>query len=79
MPSTATTHIRYLEMTQTQLQTRLQQAEAETAHLRHVNEALMLGTAEQRHAAAASAVAAAQAQQQQVVAAAAVVGPGPKY
>ncbi|KAI0718875.1 hypothetical protein C8T65DRAFT_706549 [Cerioporus squamosus] len=66
----ATTHIRYLEMTQQQLQTRLQQAEAETAHLRHVNEALMLGTAEQRHAAAASAVAAAQVQQQQVVAAA---------
>lgn len=57
---TATTHIRYLEMTQQQLQTRLQAAEAETARLRHVNEALMLGTAEQRHAAAASAVAAAQ-------------------
>ncbi|EPT03493.1 hypothetical protein FOMPIDRAFT_1116028 [Fomitopsis schrenkii] len=56
----ATTHIRYLEMTQQQLQTRLQAAEAETARLRHVNEALMLGTAEQRHAAAASAVAAAQ-------------------
>ena len=53
-------------MTQQQLQTRLQQAEAETAHLRHVNEALMLGTAEQRAAAAASAVAAAQAQQQQL-------------
>ncbi|KAH9949338.1 hypothetical protein B0H21DRAFT_129093 [Amylocystis lapponica] len=59
----ATTHIRYLEMTQSQLQTRLQQAEAETARLRHVNEALMLGTAEQRHAAVASAVAAATAQQ----------------
>lgn len=56
----ATTHIRYLEMTQQQLQTRLAQAEAETNRLRHVNEALMLGTAEQRHAAAASAVAAAQ-------------------
>ncbi|KAH8094611.1 hypothetical protein BXZ70DRAFT_347988 [Cristinia sonorae] len=56
----ATTHIRYLEMTQNQLQTRLAQAEAETNRLRHVNEALMLGTAEQRHAAAASAVAAAQ-------------------
>lgn len=55
----ATTHIRYLEMTQQQLQTRLQQAESETARLRHVNEALMLGTAEQRHAAAASAAAAA--------------------
>ena len=61
-------------MTQQQLQTRLQQAEAETAHLRHVNEALMLGTAEQRHAAAASAVAAAQAQQQQVVAAVTAAG-----
>jgi len=59
----ATTHIRYLEMTQQQLQTRLAQAEAETARLRHVNEALMLGTAEQRHAAAASAVAAAAASQ----------------
>ncbi|CAL1694218.1 unnamed protein product [Somion occarium] len=56
----ATTHIRCLEMTQQQLQTRLAQAEAETARLRHVNEALMLGTAEQRHAAAASAVMAAQ-------------------
>ncbi|KZT08634.1 uncharacterized protein LAESUDRAFT_648640 [Laetiporus sulphureus 93-53] len=62
----ATTHIRYLEMTQQQLQTRLQQAEAETARLRHVNEALMLGTAEQRHAAAASAVAAATVQQTSV-------------
>ncbi|THH02353.1 hypothetical protein EW026_g509 [Hermanssonia centrifuga] len=59
----ATTHIRYLEVTQQQLQTRLAQAEAETARLRHVNEALMLGTAEQRHAAAASAVAAATASQ----------------
>lgn len=49
-------------MTQQQLQTRLQQAEQETSRLRHVNEALMLGTAEQRHAAAASAVAAAQQQ-----------------
>ena len=76
---TATTHIRYLEMTQQQLQTRLQQAEAETAHLRHVNEALMLGTAEQRHAAAASAVAAAQAQQQQVVAAAAAAATVTKF
>lgn len=74
----ATTHIRYLEMTQNQLQQRLAQAESETARLRQyvlldsppnmsltvssrsVNEALMLGTAEQRHAAAASAVAAAQ-------------------
>ncbi|EJF67097.1 hypothetical protein BD309DRAFT_850346 [Dichomitus squalens] len=75
----ATTHIRYLEMTQQQLQTRLQQAEAETAHLRHVNEALMLGTAEQRHAAAASAVAAAQVQQQNVAVAAAAVASVNKY
>jgi Helix-loop-helix DNA-binding domain len=77
----ATTHIKYLEMTQQQLQTRLQQAENETARLRQyvylsrysdvaltlllrVNEALMLGTAEQRHAAAAAAVAAVQQQQQ---------------
>jgi len=77
----ATTHIKYLEMTQQQLQTRLQQAENETARLRQcvhlssdhalfmqltsflrVNEALMLGTAEQRHAAAAAAVAAVQQQ-----------------
>jgi len=68
-------------MTQQQLQTRLQQAENETARLRQcvhfsgdyfitaltfpsrVNEALMLGTAEQRHAAAAAAVAAVQQQQ----------------
>ncbi|KAI0068036.1 hypothetical protein BV25DRAFT_1793378 [Artomyces pyxidatus] len=56
----ATTHIKYLEMTQQQLQTRLQQAENETQRLRQVNEALMLGTAEQRHAAAAAAVAAVQ-------------------
>ncbi|KAH9982760.1 hypothetical protein BGW80DRAFT_1453584 [Lactifluus volemus] len=60
----ATTHIKYLEMTQQQLQTRLQQAENETSRLRQVNEALMLGTAEQRHAAAAAAVAAVQQQQQ---------------
>lgn len=47
----ATTHIKYLEMTAQQLTTRLQQAEAEVQRLRTVNEALMLGTAEQRHAA----------------------------
>jgi hypothetical protein len=54
----ATTHVKYLEMTAQQLQTRLQQAENEVQRLRTVNEALMLGTAEQRHAAAAAAVAA---------------------
>lgn len=54
----ATTHVKYLEMTAQQLQARLQQAENEVQRLRTVNEALMLGTAEQRHAAAAAAVAA---------------------
>lgn len=68
-------------MTQQQLQTRLQQAEAETQRLRQyvfatyllippivshrthrVNEALMLGTAEQRAAAAAASLATQQAQ-----------------
>ena len=60
-------------MTQQQLQTRLAQAvrkiflklryERRSLTIsRSVNEALMLGTAEQRHAAAASAVAAAQQQ-----------------
>jgi hypothetical protein len=39
-------------MTAQQLQTRLQQAESEVQSLRTVNEALMLGTAEQCHAAA---------------------------
>ncbi|EGN93193.1 hypothetical protein SERLA73DRAFT_172348 [Serpula lacrymans var. lacrymans S7.3] len=60
----ATTHIKYLEMTAQQLQTRLQQAENEVQRLRTVNEALMLGTAEQRHAAAAAAVAAVSQQSQ---------------
>ena len=46
----ATTHIKYVEMTQQQLQTRLNQAEMETQRLRNLNEALMLSTAE-RHAA----------------------------
>jgi len=54
----ATTHIKYLEMTQNQLSMRLQSAENETQRLRQVNEALMLGTAEQRQAVAAAAVAA---------------------
>ncbi|TDL28136.1 hypothetical protein BD410DRAFT_835375 [Rickenella mellea] len=59
----ATTHVKYLEVTQTQLQARLNQAEMETQRLRALNEALMLSTAEHRHNAA---VAAAQQQQQQV-------------
>ncbi|KAF8125273.1 hypothetical protein EV363DRAFT_1402513 [Boletus edulis] len=60
----ATTHVKYLEMTAQQLQTRLQQAENEVQRLRTVNEALMLGTAERRHAAAAAAVAAVSQQSQ---------------
>jgi hypothetical protein len=57
----ATTHIRYLDTVRDQLEARLKAAEAEVHRLRSVNEALMLGTAEQRHAAAAAAVAAVQA------------------
>lgn len=59
----AVTHIRYMEMSRQQLQARLNAAENETQRLRQVNEALMLGTAEQR-AAAAAASAAVQAQVQ---------------
>jgi hypothetical protein len=44
----ATTHIKYLEVTNQQLQQRLAQAEAETHRLRQVNEALMLGAAAER-------------------------------
>ncbi|EPQ60155.1 hypothetical protein GLOTRDRAFT_52076 [Gloeophyllum trabeum ATCC 11539] len=61
----ATTHIKYLEMTNQQLTARVQQAESEMQRLRQVNEALMLGTAEQRHAAAAAAAAAVGAPQSQ--------------
>jgi hypothetical protein len=58
----ATTHVKYLEVTNSQLQARVQAAESEVARLRQFNEALMLGTAESRHVAAtAAAVAAAQA------------------
>jgi hypothetical protein len=60
----ATTHIKYLEVTTQQLQQRLQQAEAEVSRLRNVNEALMLGTAEQRQAVAAAAAAAVVQQSQ---------------
>jgi len=59
----AVTHIRYMEMTRQNLQARLNAAEMETQRLRQVNEALMLGTAEQR-AAAVAASAAVQAQVQ---------------
>jgi chromosome segregation ATPase len=56
----ATTHLKYLDTVKNQLEVRLKAAEAEVHRLRSVNEALMLGTAEQRHAAAAAAVAAVQ-------------------
>lgn len=53
----AVNHVRYMEMTRQQLQVRLNAAEIEMARLRQVNEALMLGTAEQRAAAAAASAA----------------------
>ncbi|KAI0312813.1 hypothetical protein OF83DRAFT_1066603 [Amylostereum chailletii] len=46
----ATTHIKFLEMTGQQLQTRLQNTENETRRLQGVNEVLMLNTAGQRAA-----------------------------
>lgn len=54
----ATLHIKYLEMTQQQLQARLQAAEIETQRLRLVNEKMMLATAEQNQQAMAAAAAA---------------------
>lgn len=54
----ATLHIKYLEMTQQQLQARLQAAEMETQRLRLVNEKMMLATAEQNQQAMAAAAAA---------------------
>jgi hypothetical protein len=51
----ATIHVQYLENFTAQLQAKLQKAETEVSRLHRVNEALMLGTAEQRHAAAAAA------------------------
>lgn len=54
----ATLHIKYLEMTQSQLHSRLQAAEMETQRLRLVNEKLMLGAAEHNQQAVAAAAAA---------------------
>lgn len=51
----ATSHIKYLEMMQHQLQTNLTQSDLEVARLRQVNEALMLSAAERRAAAQQSA------------------------
>jgi hypothetical protein len=48
----ATSHLRYLETVKDQLENRLKSAESEVHRLRNVNEALMLGTANQRHATA---------------------------
>lgn len=55
----ATLHIKYLELTQQQLQQRLQSAEMETQRLRLVNEKLSLSAAEHNQQAAAAAHAAA--------------------
>jgi len=49
----ATSHLRYLDTVKDQLEIRLKAAETEVHRLRSVNEALMLGTATQRHSAAA--------------------------
>ncbi|CAE6528959.1 unnamed protein product [Rhizoctonia solani] len=51
----ATSHIKYLEMMQHQLQTNLTQSDLEVARLRQVNEALMLSATERRSAAQQSA------------------------
>jgi hypothetical protein len=51
-PYPATSHLRYLETVKDQLENRLKSAESEVHRLRNVNEALMLGTANQRHATA---------------------------
>ncbi|KAH7334330.1 hypothetical protein B0J17DRAFT_720740 [Rhizoctonia solani] len=51
----ATSHIKYLEMMQHQLQTNLTQSDLEVARLRQVNEALMLSAAERRSGAQQSA------------------------
>ncbi|TFK77530.1 hypothetical protein BDN72DRAFT_48367 [Pluteus cervinus] len=52
----ATSHLRYLDTVKEQLEIRLKTAEAEVHRLRNVNEALMLGTANSRHAAAAAGI-----------------------
>ncbi|CAE6381068.1 unnamed protein product [Rhizoctonia solani] len=51
----ATSHIKYLEMMQHQLQTNLTQSDLEVSRLRQVNEALMLSAAERRSSAQQSA------------------------
>jgi hypothetical protein len=48
----ATTHVKYLEVTNSQLLARVQAAESEVQRLRHLNEALMLRAAELPQAAA---------------------------
>lgn len=51
----AASHIKYLDAVRNRLETQLKAADDEVNRLRNVNEALMLGTANQRHAAAAIA------------------------
>ncbi|KAJ3750930.1 hypothetical protein DFH05DRAFT_1519092 [Lentinula detonsa] len=51
----AASHIKYLDAVRNRLEAQLKAADDEVNRLRSVNEALMLGTANQRHAAAAMA------------------------
>jgi hypothetical protein len=51
----AASHIKYLDAVRNRLEAQLKSADDEVNRLRNVNEALMLGTANQRHAAAAMA------------------------
>lgn len=51
----AASHIKYLDAVRNRLEAQLKAADDEVNRLRNVNEALMLGTANQRHAAAAMA------------------------
>jgi hypothetical protein len=51
----ATTHIKYLEVNQQQMLTKIQELEAETQRLRNINETLMLSAAERRPSSASLA------------------------
>ena len=60
----ATNHIHFLDMTQSNLQTRIEQVEAELARLRHFNEGLAFGSAEEPPPSPAPTAVAPQAQEQ---------------
>ena len=66
----ATNHIHFLGMTQSNLQTRIEQAAAELARLRHFNEPLAFGSAEEPPPSPAPTAVAPQAQEEQEAAAA---------